>query len=103
MSTTAAPPDAEFSWTTQPAAARLIAELVAGIENDSPATQQLRERLVIETGTRLDDWIDHLVLPESDAVLARLAEAGFTIDESPDRQVWRCGAMPASGGGSCSR
>lgn len=80
---------AEFAWTPQPAAARLVAELVADIERDSPATQRLRGRLREETGTRLEDWIDHLALPESQSLRERLAAAGFTNDDSPDGQVWR--------------
>lgn len=88
--TAAAPPPAvDFQWTTQPAAAQLIAELVADIERDSPATQRLRSRLLHECGTRLDDWIDHLVLPHDEALGSRLEAAGFNNDESPDGCVWR--------------
>lgn len=88
-SAAAADPASEFRWTTQPAAARLVAELAANIESDSAATRRLRSRLREQTGTRLEDWIDHLALPEEQSLRERLAAAGFTNDESPDGQVWR--------------
>lgn len=87
MSTSAA--DGNVTWSTQPAAAQLIARLIDGIEQDCTAVRNLRQRLRDETGTRLQDWVDHLVLPQDDALIRELTEAGFDDDESPDGLVFR--------------
>ena len=89
MTSTLATPGNNLTWSTQPQAARLIHELVASVEADCTAAQRLRQRLRDETGTRFDDWIDHLVLPENAPLGERLASAGFTTDDSPDGLVWR--------------
>lgn len=78
-----------FQWSPQPEAARLIADLTAGIERDLPAAQRLRDRMLRETGTRLDDWIDHLALPHDELIGDRLHDAGFMADESVGDQIWR--------------
>jgi hypothetical protein len=78
-----------FSWSPQPEAARLVNELAASVEADLPAAQRLRERMLQETGTRLQDWIDHFVLPHDEILGDRLHDAGFRGDESAGDQVWR--------------
>jgi hypothetical protein len=90
MSTaTAEAPRAAFEWSPEPEAARLVAEITAGIERDLPAAQRLRERMLNETGTRFDDWIDHFVLPHDEILGDRLSDAGFHCDESAGDQIWR--------------
>ncbi|MFV0446084.1 MAG: hypothetical protein ACK5Q5_21110 [Planctomycetaceae bacterium] len=90
-------PDQRFNWTPQPQAAAIVAELTAAIEQDLQSARRLRERMQAETGTRLDDWIDHLVLPPDDQLGVALTEAGFSVDESGEDQVWRhtSGIFPA--------
>ena len=85
------------SWTTQPEAALLIAELTADVEQDLRSARELRRRMLDETGTRFEDWIDHLVLPHDDSLADRLEDAGFHPDQSPGDQVWRHseGVFPA--------
>jgi hypothetical protein len=77
------------SWSVQPEAARLVAELIEGIERDCAAIRQLRQRLLNDTGTRLQDWVDHLVIPEDERLADRLMSAGFNDDDSPDGHVFR--------------
>jgi hypothetical protein len=89
MTTSTVAPDPRFDWSTQPAAAALVREVTAGIERDLSAARRLRERMQTETGSRLDDWIDHLVLPPDEALGGRLEAAGFQADETGDDQVWR--------------
>jgi hypothetical protein len=79
----------EFEWSVQPHAAELVAELLADIETQCAAVRSIRRRLLEETGTRLQDWVDHLVLPEDDRLAERLVETGFSNDDSPDGLVWR--------------
>ncbi|MCA9052406.1 MAG: hypothetical protein KDA75_01150 [Planctomycetaceae bacterium] len=81
--------DAPFAWSTQPDAAQLISELIGDIERELPAAQALRARMLSETGTRFDDWIDHLVLPHHELLGDRLHMAGFHPDQSVGEQVWR--------------
>jgi hypothetical protein len=66
-----------FRWETQPAAEQLYEELLRDLISRSLAAQQLAQRLAQETGTRLKDWIDALVYPETPALVERLQHAGF--------------------------
>ena len=71
---------ANFQWECQPTAAAIVQTLVDNFCAESPAAQQLKERLLRETGTRLADWVDHIAIGEQ-LDTAALAEAGFTFGE----------------------
>jgi len=73
----------EFAWKVQPEAASLVQRQLTQLATDSPAVVKLASRLLNETGTRLVDWIDHLVIPASAANGSMdLAAAGFESDEA---------------------
>ncbi len=113
----------DFVWTPQADAAALVRGALADFASDSPAAVKLASRLLNETGTRLVDWLDHLVLPADDALAAELKTAGFEQAASlelatlSDQVAWRhAGGMfpvilldssPSKGNGSvgerCSR
>ncbi len=77
------------AWTTHAEADQLLRQIVADLESDCTAIRRLRERLRMETGTRLIDWIDHITLPEEESLITRLTELGFDSDDSPDGSAWR--------------
>lgn len=102
MSVTTAIRDDSFVWQPQPQAAALLRRLLGEFASDSPDVTRLASRLLNETGTRLTDWIDHLVLPADDGTRVgnetgvggghladELAAAGFAATPEGDAVVWR--------------
>jgi hypothetical protein len=71
----------QFHWEVQPAGAVLIAGLVEDFCERSPRLAGFRERLRNQTGTRLTDWIDHLVIPSDEPLAEDLPHAGFERGE----------------------
>jgi len=78
-----------FRWQVQPEADALMQDLSAQIYTRSPTAQRLAERLLLETGTRLSDWIDHLEVPALPGLADRLRAAGFHAATSEDLIVLR--------------
>jgi hypothetical protein len=52
-----------YLWKPQPAAARFVAEQVSHAVEASRWIDTFQQRLLSETGTRLVDWLDHIVVP----------------------------------------
>lgn len=73
----------QFHWEEQPAAQKLLDELVAGFLSRCPDAAALAARMKSDTGTRFPDWIDHLEAPASDSLRARLKEVGFSHRPQP--------------------
>ena len=96
--TTSAPELTQFNWQPQPEAAALIDELIhAFLERNAPA-RTLAERMKTDTGTRFLDWVDHIQIPRSDDIRARLASLGFTrraVPGAPDHHVHDGAIFPA--------
>ena len=78
----------EYRWTPQPAAAGVIEEALAEFRRVNWIAD-FERRLRSETGTRLVDWIDHVVVPASDEQGSRLAAAGFSSLETDHGSIWR--------------
>ncbi len=73
-----------FDWTPQPAAAKLVHELVDEFCTQSSDIRKLAKQMLDKTGTRLIDWIDHLCLREMPASESELDELNFTIETLDD-------------------
>jgi hypothetical protein len=67
----------EFQWAVQPLAERLVHDIVDDAVRRSPFAAELKRRLRDETGTRLFDWVDHLVVPDVGGLRESLRNAGF--------------------------
>jgi len=78
----------EYQWSPQPAAAELIQQQFLAIVQSSPAIASLARRMRDETGTRLPDWIDHLALPATEELAARLADCGFVCQALGERTLY---------------
>jgi len=100
---------ADFDWVPQPQAELLVRELHDAALQSSQTLDRFAERLLVETGTRLFDWLDHLTAPAEPLLEQRLSEAGFEQMQdvvAPDSTVWehRLGLLPSiclqSSGGS---
>ena len=55
----------EFQWRVQPIAEQTVRELLDAATSRSPFLAKLGRRMRDETGTRLFDWVDHLVVPDA--------------------------------------
>jgi len=79
-------PPRQFEWEPQPAAQKLINELVTEFLQRCPDAAGLAARMKSETGTRFHDWIDHLEFPASESLKGRLREVGFTPRPLPGQR-----------------
>ena len=68
----------EYQWLVQPAAEHAVREVLDAAAARSPFLANLGRRMRDETGTRLFDWVDHLVVPDAGGLRERLRNAGFT-------------------------
>lgn len=74
------PAFASFHWTTQPDAEAWLRFVVDGFLKMAPFARSLAERMALETGTRFQDWVDHLRLPRNRFGEELLENLGYTRD-----------------------
>lgn len=67
----------DFQWTVQPIAEQMVREVLDDAAGRSPFLAALARRMRDETGTRLLDWVDHLVVPDAGGLREQLRNAGF--------------------------
>src|SRR4051794_28075319 len=79
----------QFTWERQPAAERLVRELVDELLHANSATAAFAARLKSETGTRFIDWIDHIIPRFSPELEQRLIAAGYERFTEEHEYVWR--------------
>ncbi|NIV30259.1 MAG: hypothetical protein GWN58_12405, partial [Anaerolineae bacterium] len=73
----------EFNWQRYPAAETFIAERADEVLAAMPTVRAFSGALFNQTGSRLIDWIDHLVLIDGDLPRRQLAELGFEPEDVP--------------------
>lgn len=69
--------NAPFQWKCQPKAEALILDILTKASETSSTISKLAEDLLQQTNTRLFDWLDYVVVQESEHMLQNLKEAGF--------------------------
>ncbi|QDU39515.1 hypothetical protein Mal4_38600 [Maioricimonas rarisocia] len=79
---------AAIRWDPQPAAAALVSGLLKEFLATSDWISHFAGRLRDETGTRIVDWVDHIVVADGN-VTTRLEAAGFVLDQSNGGTLWR--------------
>src|SRR5687768_7135634 len=67
----------DFQWTVQPLAERMVQDILEAAVGRSPFVQDLKRRMRDETGTRLFDWLDHVVVADTGGLRESLRNAGF--------------------------
>jgi hypothetical protein len=67
----------EFRWQPQPKAQKLVDELAADFRQRCAHAAALARRMKSDTGTRFNDWIDHIQAPRTSALVERLWDAGY--------------------------
>lgn len=83
--------NAPFQWKCQPEAERLILDFVDRAIQVNPAIKHLSDELLLQTSTRLFDWIDHIVIEDAEGVKEKLESFGFVQDkdDKDDNAVYR--------------
>jgi len=80
--------NAEFQWKCQPEAEAFILEIVDRAARSNPDISILSNELLTKTSTRLFDWIDHVIVPESEAALAKIREIGYERQGNGNQVVY---------------
>jgi hypothetical protein len=70
-------PIGDFQWTVQPLAERMVQDILDAAVARSPFAGELKRRMRDETGTRLFDWLDHVVVADPGGLRESLRNAGF--------------------------
>jgi hypothetical protein len=90
MTTLATPTaDRTFQWAPQPAAAALVNRLLSEYVARHARLAELSTQMAQQTGTRLTDWLDHLVVAAGDLLAREAAGVGYEIDGGAVATVWR--------------
>jgi hypothetical protein len=86
----------EFAWQRHPEAEAWIGHLTARFLASVPEARHLTQNLLVQTGTCLADWIDHIVVTSGDAVLGQLRDLGFEPEPAPAEPGHRVYHHPAA-------
>jgi hypothetical protein len=78
----------EFDWRQFPDTQRWVAKWVKEIVDAVPFLATLQARMRIETGTQLQDWVDHLALGKSRVTDDELTSLGFDCVSTKTGAVW---------------
>src|SRR3954471_14531528 len=74
---------AQFEWKRWPDAEAFVGRLIATALEGHPFAARLAERMIAETGTRFEVWVDHLVVTGTNAVARNLSSLGYERQPGP--------------------
>ena len=79
-----------FEWFPQPLADAFYRQMVDAFCEQCTFANQLRERMLSQTGTRLIDWVDHLSIVAGDngETIARMESVGYSFDVENEHGRW---------------
>ena len=80
--------NAQFQWERQPKAEKLVLEVLEQAIELSPSISKLSEELLHQTNTRLFDWLDHVLVLDSDPMREKLQQAGFVQQGNGNQHVF---------------
>ncbi len=72
-------------WKRSPEVENLFLDMIAEWRKKSPAISRFEKRLFTHTSTRLLDWIDHILMPDSEQLRQTLDMLGFVGTSSDTR------------------
>lgn len=70
-------PQTEFEWQRHPQAEAWLLERLDALVQAMPPVRRLDADLLLRTGSRLVDWLDHLILADGSRARGPLADLGF--------------------------
>lgn len=78
----------DFCWRNYPRAEQWLLAVVDGLKAKQADLLAFEERLVLQTSTRLFEWLDHILLAESAGLGKELLANGFLPEERTGRPVY---------------
>jgi hypothetical protein len=75
----------QVEWRRHPDAEHYVQQRVEAVSGQVASLQQLAHRLLERTGSRLVDWVDHVMVADGDRTRGELAELGFEPEQVPTR------------------
>lgn len=79
-----------FDWKCHPEVEKLLLGLLDQLKAKSPTIAELELQLQQQTSTRLFDWLDQLIIHQSEALIEALQGAGFEIESgAADYRVFK--------------
>lgn len=94
MTRTNPSPADQFHWDPQPAAQAIVNELLTDFLAKCPPAGAFAQRLKHDAGGRFGDWIDHVAVPQSATLVARLRASGFV--HTPEKGAPDCYEHPGA-------
>jgi hypothetical protein len=82
-----------FQWERQPLAEKLILDILQKAIDSNPSIAKLSSNLLAQTNTRLFDWLDHLIVPESEEIKKKLIDTGFENQQGEEKLFYHPGAQ----------
>jgi len=70
-----------WEWQRYPEAETFLMDRLAQVCQALPQVQAWEATLLSRTGSRMADWLDHLVLTDGDAPRGQLADLGFEVEK----------------------
>lgn len=70
-------------WERYPEVEEFVVGLVDRFVQAMPQAENLAAQLMVRTGCRLLDWIDHLLVADGDMIRGQLSDLGFQRDDAP--------------------
>ena len=67
----------EWKWERHPEAEAFLLDCLSSFVKAVPDVKAFEEKLLAKTGSRLFDWLDHLVMAQSEKLHDRVKELGF--------------------------
>jgi hypothetical protein len=68
-------------WLRYPEAEAHVSEKVDAFLASVPLVRNLQADLIVQTSSRVVDWLDHLILADSNTARGELADLGFEVEE----------------------
>jgi hypothetical protein len=69
-------------WECQPQAEAFILALLDKCCQQNPSIEKIKHDLLIQTSTRLADWVDHLIVSFSPSIETQLENGGFVLQHA---------------------
>lgn len=78
----------DFEWKCQPEAENLVQNILNSCIELNSAVAKLQNDLLLHTSTRLFDWLDYVVIAESEQITRDLHKTGFIQQGNGHRHVY---------------
>lgn len=75
----------QFAWQRHPEAEKIVERILKEYVEKNEFIAQLQKDLLDQTSTRLQDWVDHLVISYSNEIEQELEQSGYVSEKATSR------------------